>query len=125
MCLSCWLVFLGWGLGVTIDANVDVHLCVPEGRGNVYGFAFAELIRISVGIPLHSSNLRIIKIIVIPFFYDPSTILIHVISKFLNRMFICFAHVGWSFLVGLVVEIDCHTLAKVAIYFWCDWATNY
>lgn len=34
---------------------------------------------------------------------------------------IWFFFLGW----GLVVEIDCHAFAKVAIYFWCDGATNY
>ena len=101
--VQSWLfVFLGWGLGelsVALEADVDVHLGIPEGRCDVYAVAGVVTIHVLVCIPLESFNLIIAQIVVIILFNDPSTVLIHVFLDFFSCMFI--AHVGGSFLVGL------------------------
>ena len=82
------MFFLGWGLGVPVAANVDVHLGVPKSRGNVDRTALEHVFEVAVGVPLHSTDLRVQKVIVVKLLDVPSAVLVNVLADFLGGMFV-------------------------------------
>ena len=82
---SFWLgVRMMGGNQVPLDANIDVHLGVPERVGDISTAPGRHRIVVPVGVPLNPADLGIEQVVVVELPDQPSAILVNIPVDFLG-----------------------------------------